>query len=50
MGKRRVFAKRNDARANDIAVTIKLLEVNDRTVNESFTSARRVSQNVLHSG
>lgn len=36
-----IFPKRNDVRANDTVVTIKLLRANDRTVNESFTSACR---------
>jgi len=40
---RRIFSKRNDVRANDTAVTIKLLGANDRKVKESFTSAQRVS-------
>ena len=43
---RRIFSKRNDVRANDTAVTIKLLGANDRKVKESFTSAQRVSWNI----
>lgn len=39
--KRRIFPKRNDPRANDTAVTIKLLRANDRMVNENFMSACR---------
>lgn len=34
--KRCIFPKRNDPRTNDIAVTIKLLRANDRTVNENL--------------